>query len=145
MVKFAQGSKITIALVKFLDYPKAPFSPQEHQTPIVPCSLICSYVAQSKLVKEVKDKKIFNFKYGEKVVEKMSSVEDWFVKIVPLTIEEKIEVFELPKTEILCPDLAKISGDTVGSFNNLNEIITWAEFNTSSVEINYLLKYEWQL
>lgn len=143
MVKFAQGSKITLSIHKFLDYPRYAFSPQEYQVPTAPRSLTCSYAEQSKLVKEVKDKKIFNFKYGEKVTLKISRVENWFVKVVPLTIEEEVEVFEIPKTEIFCPDLSKIPGDTVGPFNNLKEIMTWAGFNLSSIETSYLPISKW--
>ena len=68
MVKFAQESKITIALVEFLDYPKAPFSPQEYQVPITPCSLICSYAEQWNTTAEVIDKKMFNYAQGFKSI-----------------------------------------------------------------------------
>lgn len=148
MIKFAQGSKITLALVKFLDYPITPFSPHEYQVPITPCSLICSYVTQYNTTTEVVDKKIFHLKYRERVIEKKTITETWFVKVVPISTEEKQEeeknrVFEIPDTQIFCPDLSMISGDTVGPFNNLKEIITWAGFNVSSVETNYLLEYNW--
>lgn len=143
MVKFARGSKITLSTAKFLDYPGYAFSPQEYQVPTDPRSLMCSYAEQSNLVKEVIEKKIFNLKYGEKIIEKMSCVEKWFVKIVPLTIEEESEVFEIPMTQIFCPDLSKIPGDTVGPFNNLKEIIAWSGFNISSIETSSLPIGKW--